>query len=184
MHTIDRQREQLSLVGITDVELPDLSFLPDIDPGNFGLPDRFALLAPGGAPHRPDKRWPPEHFATIANRIAEGGTIPVILGTEAEAAAAAVIEEACPAAISLLGKTSLLDVVPLARRAAFAVGNDTGPMHLVAAANCPSTVLFSDASDPALCGPRGAEVQILRRGILSDLSPEEILATLPTLRTP
>ena len=36
-----------------------------------------------------------------------------------------------------------------------AIGNDTGPMHLIAAAGCPSVVLFSRDSDPALCAPRG-----------------------------
>ncbi len=184
MHTIDRQREQLACAGIPDVSLPDLSFLPDRPPADFGLPERFALLAPGGAPHRPEKRWPAERFAILAAMLADRGAAPVILGTDAEAEAAAAILERCPGAISLLGKTTLLDMAPLARRAVLAVGNDTGPMHLIASSNCPSLVLFSDASDPALCGPRGADVKILQRPALSALTPEDVMAALPNPALP
>ena len=44
---------------------------------------------------------------------------------------------------------------PRRARAALAVGNDTGPAHLIAAAGAPTLVLFSGDSDPALCAPRG-----------------------------
>ena len=43
----------------------------------------------------------------------------------------------------------------LGAKAALAVGNDTGPLHLAAAAGAPTVVLFSSASDPALSAPRG-----------------------------
>jgi ADP-heptose:LPS heptosyltransferase len=78
--------------------------------------------------------------------------------------------------LSLAGATSLLDVAALARGARLAVGNDTGPMHLAALAGCRSVILFSDVSDPALCGQRGNDVTILRRPDLSDLSVDEVWA--------
>ena len=78
--------------------------------------------------------------------------------------------------------TSFIDIIALARDAAGAVGNDTGPMHLIVAAGCPSVVLFSDESDPALCAPRGPEgaapVTVLRRGSLEDLALGEVDAAL------
>ncbi len=43
----------------------------------------------------------------------------------------------------------------LGAKAALAVGNDTGPLHLAAAGGAPTIVLFSKASDPALSAPRG-----------------------------
>jgi len=42
------------------------------------------------------------------------------------------------------------------------VGNDTGPVHLAAAAGCPVVAIFGGESDPALCAPRGAAVEVLR----------------------
>ena len=60
-----------------------------------------------------------------------------------------------------------------------AVGNDTGPMHLIAAAGCASIVLFSDDSDPALCAPRG-RVTVLRRPDLASLEVSEVAAAFPS----
>ena len=67
MHTLDRQAEQLRMAGINAAEArpPDVSFL-QADVSRFGLGSPYALLVPGGAPHRPGKRWPLERFAAIA----------------------------------------------------------------------------------------------------------------------
>lgn len=179
MHTIDRQAEQLALAGIEQVAPPDLSWAEG-DTSRFGLPAAFALLCPGGAAHRPAKRWPAERFGTLAAWLTARGIIPVLLGTETERAEIATIAAACPEAVSLTGKTSLLDILGLGLRARIAVGNDTGPMHLIAAAGCPSVVLFSDASDPSLCAPRG-RVAILRRPDLAALEAPEVELALAGL---
>ena len=52
LHTVERQAEQLRMAGIDAVPAPDLSWA-EADLDRFDLPARFALLAPGGAPHRP-----------------------------------------------------------------------------------------------------------------------------------
>jgi ADP-heptose:LPS heptosyltransferase len=177
MHTLERQAEQLGMAGIAAPPPPDLSWAP-ADVARFALPARYALLVPGGAAHRPDKRWPADRYGTLAVRLADAGLVPVVLGAAAEAELAEAVRAACPAAISLAGRTALLDLVGLARGAACAVGNDTGPMHLIAAAGCRSAVLYSAASDPALCGQRGPAVIILRRPDLAGLTVDEVAATL------
>lgn len=171
MHTIDRQAEQLAMAGIPSVPPPDLSWA-DTDLSHVHLPEKFALLVPGGAPHRPAKRWPAVHFAALAGWIGLNGTVPMILGTEKEREQIDAILDGCPKAVSLAGKTSFLDMLALGRKAEFAVGNDTGPMHLLAASGCPCAVLFSEESDPALCAPRG-HVVIAREDNLADLDVEQ-----------
>src|SRR3546814_5446412 len=79
----------------------------------------------------------------------------------------------------LCGQTSLEALAELGRRATLAVGNDTGPIHLIAAAGCPALVLYSRESDPAKIAPRGPAVRTLRRGSLADLSVEEVWSALP-----
>ena len=69
----------------------------------------------------------------------------------------------------------------LARMARFAVGNDTGPMHLIAAAGCPSITLFSQDSDPSRCAPRGRWTRVLQRPSLADLPVEAVLDSLSEL---
>lgn len=179
MHTLDRQAEQLRMAGIAATPAPDLSWVR-ADTGRFALPQRYALLVAGGAPHRPAKRWPADRFAELAARLAGAGIAPILLGTAAEATELARIAAACPAARSLAGRTELADLVVLARRAVAAIGNDTGPMHVAAAAGCPSLVLFSGESDPTLCAPRG-RVAVLRRDRLSDLDVGAAAAALARL---
>ena len=70
----------------------------------------------------------------------------------------------------------------LARAAAVAIGNDTGPMHLIATAGCPSIVLFSGDSDPALCAPRGPLVDVLRRPDLATLDVDTVLHAMAAAR--
>ena len=174
IHTIERQAIQLGLAGIAEVPPPDLSWLT-ADLARFKLPARYALLVPGGAAHRPAKRWPVEQYIALARALAAQGIAPVLIGTQADAGPIAMIDGAVIEARSLLGQTGFAEIAALARGAALAVGNDSGPMHLIAAAGCRAVVLFSAASDPALCAPRG-RVTILGRPSLADLPLAEVVA--------
>ncbi len=177
MHTLDRQADQLRRAGISDVPPPDVSWAR-ADLERFRLPERFVVLVPGGAPHRPEKRWPVEHYAALAVAILSRGAVPVVVGGPAERALGAAIAAACPGVRDLTGKTDLAEVAALGRRALWAVGNDTGPMHLLVAAGAPATVLYSAVSDPGLTAPRGPRVSVLQRKSLGDLGAEEVAATL------
>lgn len=176
MHTIERQREQLAMAGINKVPPPDLAWAEAV-PGRFDIAGRFVLLVPGGAPHRPAKRWPVERFGKVALWLVERGFTPVLLGTNKERPEIDSIRAVCPRAVDLAERTGLPDVIALARRAEAALGNDTGPMHLIAAGGCPSVVMFSHESDPALCAPRG-NVTVLRRPSLAELGEAEVEAAL------
>ncbi|MEH6475311.1 MAG: glycosyltransferase family 9 protein [Sneathiella sp.] len=177
LHTIERQAEQLRDAGID--RIPDADFKWSVgDITQFGLPAKFALLVPGGAAHRPEKRWPSGYYAELAIRLASTAITPVLLGGSAEADVIADIMKKCPRAIDLSGKTSLTDLAGLGASAVFAVGNDTGPLHMIAAVGCPVTVLFSAASDPARARPRGADVTVLREEDLAKLSVGAVLETL------
>jgi ADP-heptose:LPS heptosyltransferase len=93
----------------------------------------------------------------------------------------AAITETAPGARDLTGKTSFADIAALARRAAFCIGNDTGPTHLAAVAGCPTLALFGEDSDPALCAPRGPRVAVLRRQPLASLPLADVQAALRDL---
>lgn len=176
MHTVERQQDQLRFAGIAEIPPPDLSWLT-ADIARYGLAARFALLVPGGAAARPRKRWPAVRYAQLALQLAAREIQPVLLGGPAERIVAAEIVRTCPLARDLTGETSYTEIAALARAAELAVGNDTGPMHLIAATGCRSVSLFSDESDPALCAPRG-RVTVLRRPDLAQLDVATVAAAL------
>ncbi len=177
IHTIERQAEQLAIAGIDDVPPPNLDKL-SADIGRFELTAPYVLLVPGGSPDRPEKRWPAGHYAELARRLIAKAVTPVVIGGAAESQVATAIATFCAGSRDLTNETSMADIVELARGAAGAVGNDTGPMHVIATAGAPSVVLFSHASDPALCAQRGPAVTILRRPRLDGLSVDEVEAAL------
>lgn len=176
MHTIERQADQLAVTGIAETPFPDLSWAT-ADISRFDLPDRFVLLIPGGAAHRPGKRWPADRYRDLARQFLKIDVMPVIVGGPDEVDLAAEIADGT-GAMSIAGETSFFDIAALSRAAAGAVGNDTGPMHIAAISGCPSVVLFSGESDPAITAPRGDDVQVLRREKLADLPVSEVAEAL------
>jgi ADP-heptose:LPS heptosyltransferase len=174
LHDTVRQEGQLRQAGISDVPPADLSWCTG-DIARFELPADFALLVPGSSPDRLGKRWPAAHYQALAQRLAERGVASVIVGAGAEQGLAQQI----PAATNLIGKTGFGDLCDLARAARFAVGNDTGPMHLIATAGCPAISLFSNDSNPSQCAPVGRWTRILQRPSLADLPVEAVLKELP-----
>ena len=190
MHTLERQAGQLKGAGIwPDAPTepgtalpPDVSWL--VEEGalaGLGVSSPYALLVPGGSAHRLEKRWPVERYAALAASLATQGLTPVVLGGEAERELAQRIGAAASTTIDLTGRTSLAQLAALGAGAGLAVGNDTGPTHLIAAAGAPTLALFSSASDPALTAPRGPRAAALQRADLAELSVDDVLTATALL---
>jgi ADP-heptose:LPS heptosyltransferase len=174
LHTIDRQRCQLEAAGVPPAPV-SLDWLRRRGPV---LDGRYALLVPGtSGTHGGGKRWPVACFSALAGELAKLGLRPVVIGTRAEGEAAAAILHACPDALDLTGRTSILDLAGLSGRAALAIGGDTGPIHLAAVMGCRVLTLFSRFSDPVLAAPVGA-VRLLQANRLEQASVPDVLARL------
>jgi ADP-heptose:LPS heptosyltransferase len=132
-------------------------------------PKPYVMFVPGGSAHRPEKRWPVAKYGELARILYSKGFDIVIIGGPLETPLAHAIQREVPRARDLTGRTDFARIAVLGAKAALAVGNDTGPLHLAAAAGAPTVVLFSGASDPALSAPRG-KVAVLRADRLADLA--------------
>ena len=135
-------------------------------------------MAPGGAPHRPRKRWPTDRYVDLARELEKRGISSVVLGGEDERDLSKIITQTYPEAQNLIGQTTFADIVGLSRNASGAIGNDTGPMHLIAAAGCPALVLYSSESDPALTRPPGQSISVLQRDDLAMLATADVIDAL------
>lgn len=183
LHIVEREAQQLALAGIEITKAADLSFLK-ADMARLNLPRPYALLVPGGSAHRPEKRWPAPKYAKLAASLAFRGIIPYLIGHDHERETLKTIEDTCPKTLNLCGDTGFEDLASLARDAVVAVGNDTGPMHLFAAAGCPCLSLFSAASDPRKTAPRGAQVRVLQADDLDQLALGDVLRELKAFTPP
>src|SRR5262249_50381604 len=68
MHGFKAKREQLLMAGLANVPDTDISWAAKL-PVRFEIAKPFALMVPGGAAHRPGKRWPVERFAALASAL-------------------------------------------------------------------------------------------------------------------
>ena len=116
-----------------------------------GVP--FAALMPG-AEYGPAKRWPAGRYGAVAAALAGAGTDVVVLGSAKERSIGdEVAAQAGTARVrNLCGATSLGDVVDLLAAADVAISNDSGLLHVAAAAGAPVVAVYGSSS-PKLTPP-------------------------------
>lgn len=104
---------------------------------------RWLAVNPGAA-YGSAKRWLPERFAEVADRLgAEYGFRVVLTGGPGEAEIGADIEKAMgSAAVNLVGKTTVRQMMAILSRCHLMVTNDSGPMHVAAALGVPIVAVF------------------------------------------
>ncbi|MFH0983766.1 MAG: lipopolysaccharide heptosyltransferase II [Planctomycetota bacterium] len=128
-----------------------------------GLPrgERFAAVLPGA--RWETKRWYPERFAEVLDRLAaECGLPGVLMGAADEREVCAAVAARCRShPVNLAGQTGLREMTALLGLAAVVLCHDSAPMHLAAAQQRPLVCLLGPTS-PERTGPYGAAATILR----------------------
>jgi heptosyltransferase III len=153
------------------------------------LPLGAPVLALGPTANWGGKIWPPNRFVSLARALLNGplvgARVAVLAGPgEEERALAAPVLESLPQAIDLVGQLSLPEAAACLARAALFVGNDSGLMHLAAAAGAPTLGLFgpTSAAEYAPAG-RSTAVAAARSQRIGDLSVEDALSAAAELLT-
>ncbi len=119
-----------------------------------------------GAEYGPAKRWPAPSFAVLARALAQAGRSVLLLGSakERELGEEIRVPAASARVRNLCGETTLGDVVDLLAAADAAVSNDSGLLHVAAAAGTPVVAIYGSSS-PTFTPPLTARATILYRGI-------------------
>lgn len=145
------------------------------------LPADRAVIALAPTANWAPKVWPAERFAALFHALREGplpNAVPAILAGpgEAERDMAAPLLHALPGAVDLTGLLSVPEAAACLARAALFVGNDSGLMHLAAAAGAPTLGLFgpTDAAEYAPSG-RHAAATAAATGQMQDLTVDQAL---------
>jgi heptosyltransferase-2 len=109
-----------------------------------GVSARRVLLVPGGARNAmrddPLRRWPPAHYARLAELLIASGCEVVLIGGEHDGwtrpnfAGVPVVDR--------IGALSLRETLELMARSALVISHDTGPMHLARLVRVPLLALF------------------------------------------
>lgn len=176
MHAYDRFADQLAQAGLNldglQTLYPDMSWLKENSA--IVLPEKAILLIPGSSRTGHYKRWPADYYGALAQHILEQGYSPVLIAGPDDLDAASCVKKICPEIMDLTLKVNFLEIAMLAKQAVAVVGNDTGPLHILAAMKLPTLVLWSKASSPDVYAPKGHHVHIAYEEDLKNLSLDRV----------
>ncbi|HEV2613355.1 MAG TPA: lipopolysaccharide heptosyltransferase II [Gammaproteobacteria bacterium] len=121
---------------------------------------KIIALCPG-AEFGPSKRWPEEHYATLANKLLEHDFELWLFGSLKDKVITDKINELtnnqCK---NLAGTTSLSEAIDLLALASLVITNDSGLMHIAAALDKPLIALYG-STDPGFTPPLSTKAKIL-----------------------
>ena len=103
----------------------------------------YIVIHPGASV--PERRWPPERFAAVADHLARQGLRIVLTGGANEELVTSAVQGLMRApAINLTGHTNLGTLAALLESAALLVSNDTGVMHVGESVGTPLVAVSFD----------------------------------------
>ena len=179
MHTLKRQKEQLSIADVENTTLPDWRWLITLEKDKFFIEKEYALIIPGTSSHRKNKKWSKECYRNLVDKLSFLNIKSVFIGLKSEKKE---IDEILYLnnfnykikALNLAGKTKYNDIARLANSASLVVGNDTGPIHLAASCGSKVFVLFGQGSDPNLCAPMGENVVVIQNEEINKITVDDV----------
>ena len=157
---------------------------------------KILALCPG-AEFGEAKRWPVEHFATLANHQLSKNWQVWLFGSDKDQAIATQINQLTQnRCTDLTGQTTLAQAIDLLSVVQAVVSNDSGLMHVAAALNKPVIALYG-SSDPSFTPPLNDKAHIITQSLacspcfqrvcplghtdcLKGISPEQVQALLPS----
>ncbi|HVA91761.1 MAG TPA: lipopolysaccharide heptosyltransferase II [Chloroflexota bacterium] len=136
----------------------------------LGVRDGDTLIGiHGGAVNGSAKRWPPMHWAALADRlIAEQGARVVLTGSAGEVAISEDIRRRMRLQpLVLTGTTDIDELLAVLARCDLVLSGDSGPLHMAVALGRPTVSLYGP-TDPRIYGPTpraGQQALVIRRDL-------------------
>lgn len=187
-HPYERYALQLAAAGIdvANETMPDVSWVravlrdpPRLQPAYFGLHGPYVLLTPRGFEADPRRSWPEAKYIELARRLAHAGVTPVVLGGPAERNVGAAVVKAEPRAKNLVTRPDIFQLIALAERASFVVGDDVDELHIAVAAGAPCLVFLSPIGPAGRIMARGkGGVIALTAAVIADLPVDQVARQL------
>jgi lipopolysaccharide heptosyltransferase II len=131
---------------------------------NISEHEKFAVISPGARSHI--KRWPADKFVELISLIAKELKLKVILvGDKGDSPVTKYItEHSKHPVIDLSGKTTILELTALLKRAKILISNDSGVLHLASYINTPVVAVFGP-TDETKYGPWSSNSAIVKKEI-------------------
>ena len=167
---VDRKMRLEARINIQDAQDIVQKYIPETNKAIIGI-------APG-ATYGPAKRWLPDRFAAVADKLSESFPMQGILfGSKSDWEVAEEVRVAARTKlINLAGKTNLQEAIYLISQCRLFISNDSGLMHIAGALNIPTVAIFG-STNPITTSPAGNKTTIVHQNVSCSPCLEE---TCPT----
>ena len=173
VHQIHYYLEMVKALGCVPVD-PEMHLEVKINPEEARdvlrkyVPENRKILiglAPG-ATYGAAKKWFPERFAEVADRLdAEFSIQGIVLGGKADSETAQEVKKiAHTELMNLAGRTNLREAIYLISQCRLFISNDSGLMHVAGALNIPTIAIFG-STNPVTTSPPGKKSVIIRKEV-------------------
>lgn len=146
-----------------------------------GVVSATQLVAIHPSASGPEKRWPVDRFAALADRVIQEAGLRVVIigGPDGVPDADAVRRAMRQAPLVAAGALNLQELAALLSRCRLLISNDSGPVHVAVSQGTPVISLFGRTRpgvNPERWRPLGPHDRILCREPISELSVEEVVS--------
>ena len=174
VHQVDYYLEMVKALGfkpagrkVNLIPTDEYSAISDeiLSQHHIGKEEVVVGIAPG-ATYGPAKRWFPERFAAVADRLVEDFATHIVLFGSADDRYSAdqVQQNSKNALINLAGKTNLKEAISLIARCKLFISNDSGLMHIAGALGIPTIAIFG-STNPVTTSPVGEKSIVVSKGV-------------------
>lgn len=115
-------------------------------PSHPNTSNRRVGLVFGASANWPQKRWPLEHFSSLGRELQKRHIDLTLFGSAEERGDAARLMKDVPQACNTVGELEFRELVKALSQCDLVIGNDTGTLHVAAAAGIPVLALFGPTS--------------------------------------
>lgn len=183
VHMVEHRMSQFWWTGLPRVPVPRTRVFAQADAAaavaralaekGIAASAPYAVLQPGA--RTSGMRWPAERFTAVARwlREARGIASVVNLGRRDEEVAAEVRGAMGDGAV-ILDSLDARQLIALIAGARIFVGNDSGPAHVAAAADCPCVVIFSETRAVEWGPWQAPKSRVVQRDSMVAVSVEEV----------
>lgn len=171
IHVVDRYIETLSNFSIKNDNQGLEIFVPEdtieIAKNKINFSDKNLYIAIAPSAKHETKRWLPERFAQLGDKLAEKFKAKIILlgGKEDEDRCRFVEEMMVSKPINLCGKTTLLESAAVLSMCKLLVTNDSGLMHIGSAMKTRIVAIFGSTVKEFGFSPYGVENIVIEKNI-------------------
>ena len=180
-HVIEGLNNQLKMLGINFLYEPNLDWLIKENEKiilDTSIPEPYVIIIPGTSKSGLYKRWSINNYSKVINLLIKKNFTVLLVGSKQDKDTVLPIMNNCPKAKNYIGKSDLINLYQISKKANFIISNDTGPAHLVSLAGSPLVWIVNENNISTSNQPFGDKLIKISDKKINNITSDEVIKIL------